>query len=356
MSHVGVVFGGRSVEHQVSVASARTVARGLREAGHQVTPLGIAQDGCWLDRAAAAALLAGEEKAIPPLGVAVAPTLVALLTSGVEVVFPIVHGSWGEDGTLQGLCEMLDLPYVGPGVTASAVAIDKLFTKHLLAAAGVPVLPCEAVTRADFERDPRAFLARLERLPLPLFVKPRSGGSSVGVKRLDHRECAETTVRFALQFDDAVLVERGIAGRELECAVLGYERIEASAVGEVVPGNQFYDYADKYLQDTARLLAPADLPPATAERIRTLAVNAFAALGGVGMARVDFLLEGDGSLFVNELNTLPGFTAISMYPRLWELAGVPLPQLTDRLVAIAIARHRDRRRLDDAIKSWLEEL
>src|SRR5579864_7296807 len=341
MSHVGVVFGGRSVEHQVSIASARTVARGLREAGHRVTPLGIAQDGCWLERAAAAALLAGEEKAIPPLGVAVAPTLAALLTSGVEVVFPIVHGSWGEDGTLQGLCEMLDLPYVGPGVTASAVAIDKLFTKRLLAAAGVPVLPCEAVTRAGFERDPRAFLERLERLPLPLFVKPRSGGSSVGVKRLDHRECAETTVRFALQFDDAVLVERGIAGRELECAV---------------PGNEFYDYADKYLQDTARLLAPADLPPSTAERIRALAVDAFAALGGAGMARVDFLLEADGSLFVNELNTLPGFTAISMYPRLWDLAGVPLPQLTDRLVAIAIARHRDRRRLDEAIKSWLEEL
>src|ERR1700724_3809369 len=356
MSHVGVVFGGRSVEHQVSVASARTVARGLREAGHQVTPLGIAQDGCWLDRAAAAALLAGEEKAIPPLGVAVAPTLVALLTSGVEVVFPIVHGSWGEDGTLQGLCEMLDLPYVGPGVTASAVAIDKLFTKHLLAAAGVPVLPCEAVTRADFERDPRAFLERFEPLPLPLFVNPRSGGSSVGVKRLDHRECAETSVRFALQFDDAVLVERGIAGRELECAVFGYERIEASGVGGGGPGNRFSAYPDQSLQATAPLPAPPHLPPATAERIRTLAVNAFAALGGVGMARVDFLLEGDGSLFVNELNTLPGFTAISMYPRLWELAGVPLPQLTDRLVAIAIARHRVRRRLDDAIKSWLEEL
>jgi D-alanine-D-alanine ligase len=356
MSHVGVVFGGRSVEHQVSVASARTVARGLREAGHQVTPLGIAQDGCWLDRAAAAAMLAGEERAIPPLGVAVAPTLAALLTSGVEVVFPIVHGSWGEDGTLQGLCEMLDLPYVGPGVTASAVAIDKLFTKQLLAAAGVPVLPCETVTRAEFERRPRAFLERLERLPLPLFVKPRSGGSSIGVKRLDQRACAETSVRFALQFDDAVLVERGIAGRELECAVLGYEQIEASAVGEIVPGNEFYDYADKYLQDTARLLAPADLPPATAERIRALAVAAFAALGGAGMARVDFLLEADGSLFVNELNTLPGFTAISMYPRLWELAGVPLPQLTDRLVGIALARHRDRRRLDEAIKSWLAEL
>jgi D-alanine-D-alanine ligase len=356
MTHVGVVFGGRSVEHQVSIASARTVARGLREAGHQVTPLGIAQDGCWIDRAAAAAVLASDQRAIPPLGVPVAPTLAALLTSGVEVVFPIVHGSWGEDGTLQGLCEMLDLPYVGPGVTASAVAIDKLFTKQLLAAAGVPVLPCEAITRAEFESDPRAFLERLERLPLPLFVKPRNGGSSVGVKRLDHRACAETSVRFALRFDDAVLVERGITGRELECAVLGYEQIEASAVGEIVPGNQFYDYADKYLQDTARLIAPAGLPQATADRIRALAIAAFKALGGAGLARVDFLLEGDDSLFVNELNTLPGFTAISMYPRLWDLAGVPLPQLTDRLVTMALARHQDRRRLDEAIKSWLGEL
>jgi len=305
---------------------------------------------------AAAAVLASDQRAIPPLGVPVAPTLAALLTAGVEVVFPIVHGSWGEDGTLQGLCEMLDLPYVGPGVTASAVAIDKLFTKQLLAAAGVPVLPCETITRAEFESDPRAFLERLERLPLPLFVKPRSGGSSVGVKRLDHRACAETSVRFALRFDDAVLVERGITGRELECAVLGYEEIEASAVGEIVPGNQFYDYADKYLQDTARLIAPADLPQATADRIRALAIAAFKALGGAGLARVDFLLEGEDSLFVNEINTLPGFTAISMYPRLWDLAGVPLPQLTDRLVKIALARHRDRRRLDEAIKSWLEEL
>jgi D-alanine-D-alanine ligase len=354
--HVGVVFGGRSVEHQVSVVSARTVARGLREAGHQVTPLGIAQDGCWIDRAAAAVVLAGDQRAIPPVGGPVAPTLAALLTSGVEVIFPIVHGSWGEDGTLQGLCEMLDLPYVGPGVTTSAVAMDKLYTKRLLAAAGVPVLPCATVTRAELESDPRAVLDRLASLPLPLFVKPCRGGSSVGVKRVDNRACAETSLRFALRFDDAVLVERGIAGRELECAVLGYEQLEASAVGEIVPGNKFYDYADKYLQDTARLLAPADLPQATADRLRALAVDAFAALGGAGLARVDFLLEGDDGLFVNEINTLPGFTAISMYPHLWEISGVPLPQLADRLVQIALARHRDRRRLDDAIKSWLAEL
>jgi D-alanine-D-alanine ligase len=356
MANVGVVFGGRSVEHQVSIASARTVARGLRLAGHRVTPLAIAEDGCWLDRAAAAAVLDGDARAIPAAGVAVAPTLAALLTSEVEVVFPIVHGSGGEDGGLQGLCETLDLPYVGPGVTASAVAMDKLFTKRLLAAAGFPVLPCEATTRDELERRPRAFLERLERLPLPLFVKPRRGGSSVGVKRLDSHACAESAVRFALRFDDAVLVERGSGGRELECAVLGYERIEASAVGEIVPGREFYDYADKYLEDKARLLAPADLPPEIAERVRALAAGAFAALGGVGLARVDFFFEGDADLYVNEINTLPGFTAISMYPLLWGLSGISLPELAGRLVEIALARHRDRRRLDEAIKSWLEEL
>jgi D-alanine-D-alanine ligase len=368
MANVGVVFGGRSVEHQVSVNSARTVARGLRAAGHEVTPLAIAQDGRWLPADRSAAVLAGSDGAVPPAGSGaggagaaagmglVAPSLAALLGSGVEVVFPIVHGSWGEDGTLQGLCEMIDLPYVGPGVAASAVAADKVFTKRLAAAAGVPVLPCEVIGRAEMESAPHACLARLERLPLPLFVKPRNGGSSVGVKRIADRAGAEEAVRFGLRFDDAVLVERGVSGRELECAVLGYQQIEASVVGEIVPGNEFYDYADKYLQDTAQLLAPADLPPAVADRLRGLAVDAFAAIGGAGMARIDFFLENGSDLYLNEINTLPGFTAISMYPRLWELSGVPLPRLVDRLVDTAQARHRDRRRLDDGIKTWLAEL
>ncbi len=353
---VGVVFGGRSVEHQVSIASARTVARGLREAGHQVTPLGISQDGCWIDCAAAAAVLDGDARAIPPLGVPVAPTLAVLLDAGVDVVFPIVHGSWGEDGSLQGLCEMLDLPYVGPGVAASAAAMDKALTKQLVAAAGVPVLPCQTIGRAAWQAAPQEALRRLEQLPLPLFVKPRNGGSSVGIRRVDERDGLEDAVRFALRFDDAVLVERAAAGRELECAVLGYEQIQASAVGEIVAGNAFYDYADKYLQDTARLVAPADLPAAVADRLRRLAADAFVAIGGAGLARVDFFLEGEADLYLNEINTLPGFTAISMYPRLWALSGLPLPQLVDRLVAIAVARHRDRRRMDSAIKTWLGEL
>jgi D-alanine-D-alanine ligase len=356
MAHVGVVFGGRSTEHQVSIRSARTVVEGLRQAGHAVTPLGIATDGCWIDAEASAAVIDGATKEIPPLEVPVAPTVRHLLASGVEVVFPIVHGTWGEDGTFQGLCEMLDLPYVGCGVTASALAMDKILAKRQLAAAGVPVVDFEATSRRDFEADPAAFLARCERLPRPLFVKPSNGGSSVGVRKVADLADLAAAIRFALRFDDAVLVERGIQGRELECAVLGYREIQASVVGEIVPGNEFYDYADKYLQDTAGLIAPAQLDERVSDRLRAIAVEAFAAIGGAGLARVDFLMEGEDGLFVNELNTLPGFTSISMYPLLWSLTGLPLPKLVDRLVAIALECHRDRLRLDEGIKEFLAEL
>jgi D-alanine-D-alanine ligase len=357
MAQVGLLFGGRSVEHRVSLNSARTVARGLTEAGHRVIPVGIAQDGCFLDRTTSAQVLADPDiAAIPPLRVPVAPTLDHLTHAGATVLFPVVHGTWGEDGTLQGLCEMIDLPYVGPGVTASALAMDKVLCKRQLAAAGVPVVDYEAVARRDFEDDPRGVAERMQRLGFPLFVKPSVGGSSVGVRKVPDRSCVETALRFALQFDDVVLVERGVAGRELECAVLGYGELKASAVGEIVPGNDFYDYADKYLQDTAGLIAPAAIPEAVEERLRDLAVRAFAAIGGAGMARVDFFLEGEDRLSVNEINTLPGFTSISMYPRLWGLSGVPLPELVDRLVEIAIERHRDRHRLDAGIKAFLADL
>lgn len=353
MAHVGVVFGGRSVEHQVSIRSARTVLQGLRDAGHAVTPLGIAEDGCWIDAGASAVILSGQAKEIPPLDLPVAPTLRHLLASGIEVAFPIVHGTWGEDGTMQGLFEMLDVAYVGPGVTASALAMDKLLSKRQFQAAGVPVADFEAVSRTDFERDPQGCVKRCERLPLPLFAKPSVGGSSVGVKKVDSRQCIETSISFALQFDETVLVERGVEGRELECSVLGYRELEASVVGEVVPSRDFYDYADKYLLDSAGLIAPADIPEHVSDRLRELAIRAFAAIGGAGLARVDFLLEGTDGLFVNEINTLPGFTSISMYPRLWGLSGVPLPKLVDRLVQIALERHRDRRRLDEGIKAFL---
>jgi D-alanine-D-alanine ligase len=355
---VGLLFGGRSVEHQVSIVSARTVARGLTEAGHEAVPLAIAQDGGFLGAEESRAVLESTAHEIPPLGTPVAPTLVHLATSGVEAIFPIVHGTWGEDGTLQGLCEMLDLPYVGPGVASSALAMDKLLAKRQLAAAGVPVVDFEAVSRRAFERSPADFLGRCGRLPLPLFVKPSIGGSSVGVRKVKRLEDLEEAVRFALRFDETVLVERGVTGRELECAVLGYGELSASVVGEIVPGGEFYDYADKYLDDKAGLVAPAEIPAAVSDRLRTLAIEAFRAVGGEGLARVDFLLEGDGpdGLSVNELNTLPGFTSISMYPRLWGLTGLPLPRLVDRLVAIAVERHRDRHRLDSGIKEFLAGL
>jgi D-alanine-D-alanine ligase len=220
------------------------------------------------------------------------------------------------------------------------------------------VVDFEAASRRDFEAAPAAFLARCERLPLPLFVKPSNGGSSVGVRKVSDRADLEKAIRFALRFDEVVLVERGVQGRELECAVLGYREVQASVVGEIVPGNEFYDYADKYLQDTAGLIAPAELPERVSDRLRAIAVEAFTAIGGAGFARVDFLLEGDGEegLFVNELNTLPGFTNISMYPLLWSLTGYPLPKLVDRLVQIALERHRDRLRLDEGIKEFLAEL
>jgi D-alanine-D-alanine ligase len=351
---IGVVFGGRSVEHKVSLNSARTVARGLAAAGYEVVPLGIAEDGCWVPRPVAEEAMAGRLDRLAPRGEKPLATLRVLIDSGVDGIFPIVHGTWGEDGTLQGLCEMADLPYVGPGVLASAVAFDKAACKRELQAVGVPVVDWELVDHGDLEDEDR-LLNRLSRLPLPSFVKPSAGGSSVGVTKVKRREELLPALRHALAFDDLALVEKGIAGRELECAVLGYRKIEASGVGEIVPGKEFYDYADKYLEDGAQLILSAELPDETREAIRETASRAFAAIGGSGLARVDFLMD-DSGIYLNEINTLPGFTAISMYPKLWEAAGIPLPALIDRLVEVAFDRHRDRRGLDDSIKSWIRSL
>ncbi len=356
MARVALIFGGRSVEHKVSVTSARTVAAGLEAAGHEVVPFGIALDGCWLEPVLAAKALSGEVDVLGAVGEPIAPTLATFATAGVEVAFPIVHGTWGEDGTLQGLFEILALPYVGAGVTASAVAMDKILCKRVLESAGVPVVESIAVRRQELEAHAAETLERIGEVVPPVFVKPSVGGSSVGIRRVAASDQLEDAVRFALRFDDAVLVEREIDGRELECSVLGYPALEASAVGEIVPGADFYDYADKYLDDNAGLLIPAELDAETEARIRKISVEAFAALGGFGMARVDFLLETGGALYVNEINTLPGFTSISMYPKLWEASGVSLAELVDRLVTAAVVRQEDRKRLDDGIKAWVADL
>ncbi|MCZ6507778.1 MAG: D-alanine--D-alanine ligase, partial [Acidobacteria bacterium] len=333
---VGVVFGGRSVEHRVSVRSARTVVGALEQAGYRVHPLGIALDGCWVDRETSERAIAGAIDTVPAVGDPIPPSLCHLLDSSVDLTFPLVHGTWGEDGTMQGLFEMLDLPYVGAGVAASAIAMDKVQCKRVLEAVDVRTVESAVVSRGEWQAAPKACLTRVEAVGAPpLFVKPAVGGSSVGVRRVAAIAELAAAIEFAFRFDEGVLIERGVTGRELECAVLGYEELEASAVGEIVPGNEFYDYADKYLQEGARLELPAALDEVLADRIRSTAVRAFAAIGGVGLARVDFLLEDRGELYVNEINTLPGFTSISMYPKLWELSGVPLPKLVTRLVEIA---------------------
>lgn len=348
---VGVVFGGRSAEHRVSVVSARTVVRALEDAGHETVPLLIAQDGSWRPAEEAASALRGEIDASTGGG-PVGSSLHHLLDSSIEVAFPLVHGTWGEDGTLQGLFEMLDLPYVGAGVSASAVAMDKHLAKSVLCQAGVPVVAWVAL---DSPEDLDASIALPDAEP-PFFVKPSVGGSSVGVERVGSRADLPTALERAFAFDDRVLIEQGICGRELECSVLGYRRLEASRVGEIIPGHDFYDYYDKYVEDSAGLVVPAELDPKLEETVRRTAVEAFSAIGGHGMARVDFLVENGDRVYVNEINTLPGFTSISMYPKLWEATGVPIESLVDRLVDIALERHRDRHRLDAGIRAWLESL
>ena len=357
MARVGLVFGGRSVEHRVSVVSARTVAGALAEAGHEVEPFGIDRDGRWVDATLASGALAGERDALEAAGQNRVAGLTRLLDSSVEVVFPLVHGTWGEDGTLQGFLEIVDLPYVGAGVTASAIAMDKRLAKALMRRAGLPVVDWREVTAAAFESDREASVASAAELAFPLFVKPSVGGSSVGIRKVPDASRLASSIEFALRFDGVALVERGVVGaRELECSLVGYPRLEASVLGEVIPGREFYDYADKYLEDGAQLLAPADLEPETDGLLRGLAIEAFAAIGGTSMARVDFLLHPEEGPFINEINTLPGFTSISMYPRLWGLSGFPLPDLVDRLVRDAFARHRDRARLNDGIRDWLAAL
>ncbi len=352
---VGLIFGGRSVEHAVSLNSARTVRQGLVDAGYGVVCLAIGTDGSWWSTVDSARALDDGIASLGPSGRSILESLHHLLRSGVDSLFPLVHGTWGEDGTLQGLCEMLDLPYAGADVATSAVAMDKDRCKRLLSAVNVPVVADHVVHRAEFEADPAAALAGADQLLAPWFVKPSVGGSSVGVSRVETTERLEAAVSEAFRFDDKILIEEGVNGaREIECAVLDGE--VAEVLGEIVPGREFYDYEDKYLADTAQLIAPARLSEERASEIRELAHRAFAAAGGEGMARVDFLLAADGRLFLNELNTVPGFTAISMFPRLWQLSGRSLAEVVGRLVEGGISRHRRRRALDRGIKSWIAAL
>jgi D-alanine-D-alanine ligase len=340
-TRVVVLFGGRSVEREVSRISARTICGALDPAKYDVMPLAVGADGRFLPADDSARLLAAG--AIPAKFSAPAPAAESsavvpaqILPGRVDVVFPIIHGTTGEDGVLQGFLETLGIPYVGAGVTASAVGMDKAVFKALLRDAGIPTPRAVVLRRAD-----EAPLAA--DLPLPVFVKPACGGSSVGVTKVKRAEDLPAAIALALRYDERVLVEEGIDARELECAVLGNDEPEASIPGEIVPGHEFYDYDDKYRDDKAKLLIPAPVSEAVAAEARRLAVATFRLCNAAGMARVDFFLErGTDRVLVNEINTLPGFTAISMYPKLWEASGLPLPELLDALVRLALER-RDRR-------------
>lgn len=347
---VALVFGGRSGEHEVSLVSARSVA-GALEGRYEVLPMAIDRAGRWADPATAAEVLeaVGRRPDEAPAFEGVSRLDPRLLTGEVDVVLPVLHGPFGEDGTIQGLCEVLDLPYVGCDVEATAVTMNKLTTKRLLVAAGLPTPRFLAVTAAEWVGSREATLSCCLALPLPLFVKPARLGSSVGITKVKQAAELPAALEMALGYDELAIVEEGIDAREIEVAVLGGRPPLASVPGEVVPGHEFYDYADKYLDDACRLLAPAPLEPAVARAAQDLALRACDVTRCDAMARVDFLLDRrSGRLLVNELNTIPGFTSISMYPRLLGLAGVTYPELADRLIALALDRHARRGRYASA--------
>ena len=350
---VGILFGGASVEHEVSLISARGVASAIDTSRFEPVALGITGDGRWLTPEDSARILAGNAKRVEAEPTAArlvvdpgAGGLIGLSPGAettrlpVDVIFSVVHGWGGEDGRIQGLLDLAGIPYVGAGVLGSAVGMDKQIAKALFQEKRLPVGPWSSIHRSDWQRDPTNEQARLiEALGLPLFVKPANGGSSVGISKVKTAGELPAALSLAFAHDPKVVVEAGLSVREIECAVLGNETPAASVAGEIVPSGEFYDYAAKYEDGASRLTIPAELPPAVSEEIRALAIEAFRALELSGMDRVDFFVEKETNrVFLNEVNTLPGFTPISMYPKLWEATGLSYRELLTRLIELA----RDR--------------
>jgi len=371
---VGVIYGGRSGEHEVSLASAAAVFKNLDPDRYDAVAIRIEKDGRWAlperpptlisaaDVIHAAKLPAEATREAHMTAHPGGDTLMTIerpqsgslstspVVSGMslDVVFPVLHGPYGEDGTIQGLLELANVPYVGAGVLASAVGMDKAAMKLVFAAKGLPICDYEVVMKRDWQRDERRVLQHVvDRLGFPLFVKPANLGSSVGISKAKHASELRTAIALAAEFDRKVVVEAAVPqAREIEVAVLGNDEPEASVPGEIIPSREFYDYEAKYLDGASRDVIPAELPAALADEIRAMAVRAFTAIDGAGMARVDFLLAGDsGVLYLNEVNTIPGFTTISMYSKMWAASGLSYPALLDRLIALAIERHQEKQLL-----------
>ncbi len=356
---LALLYGGRSGEHDVSIASATSVMQAIDRGKHDVLPVYLTPEGRWFPGIEPARLAAGAHPAATSVALFSSdpqqPGLLPLSKAevqpqqaqAVDVVFPLLHGTYGEDGTVQGLLELANVPYVGSGVLGSAAGMDKDVMKTLFAAAGLPVVPHLLVRRHEWERQPAVVRDRtLQRLRLPVFVKPANLGSSVGISKVNDAAGLSDALGLACRYDRRVLVEQGLDCREFECSVLGNDEPQASVIGEIIPSREFYDYRAKYSDDeSSELRIPADIAAGLAEDLRAMAVTAFQAVDAAGLARVDFFFEtSTGKPYVNEINTLPGFTTISMYPKLWEAGGVSYAQLIDNLVSLAIERHRDRQR------------
>lgn len=354
---VAVLFGGQSGEHDVSLRSAETVMRGLDPERYEVIPVGVTRDGRWITGGDPFAALTANSPLFAltdgsaPVGEpdpASTPesSVPALLAGGVDVVFPVLHGPMGEDGTVQGLLELTGVPYVGAGVLGSSLAMDKAMAKTVLAQEGLPQAPWRLVSRKEWERDPEGVVAWVgEIIGYPCFVKPANMGSSVGVGKAHDPSELPAAMKQACRYDRRIVIEKGIDARELEISVLGNDEPIASIVGEIVPANEFYDYEAKYISDDSELIVPAAIDASTMAEIQELAIAAFHALDLAGMARIDFLMDRNtDQIFINEVNTIPGFTAISMYPLLWQASGVSLDELVDRLLGLALERSLERRR------------
>ncbi|MBI4165486.1 MAG: D-alanine--D-alanine ligase [Acidobacteria bacterium] len=352
---LGILFGGRSGEHEVSLTSATSLIKALDPEEYEVVPIGISREGKWFVGSAAGELLpAVLERGLPvtpsvdPHGPQLIPLNSKLdeSTGPIDVIFPVLHGTFGEDGTVQGLLELAGIPYVGAGVLGSAAGMDKDTMKRLFRDAGLPVVPWVQVLRSEWEQGSERVVRRIRKeIDFPLFVKPANLGSSVGISKVRALREFGPAMDLAASFDRKIVVELAVDAREIECAVLGNDKPEASVAGEVVPVNEFYDYEAKYVKEGSELIIPARLTTRQSKQVRAFAIRAFRAVECAGMGRVDFLLDRrTGKVWVNEINTIPGFTPISMYPKLWEASGVAYPRLVDRLVELALERHRDRTR------------
>ncbi len=359
---VGVIFGGRSGEHEVSLISASSIMKALNPDKYDVVPVGITKKGSWLVGVKPDAMLEDKSEknqtCIPFSGQGKAslncdPTNKGLILVDkpanqnrvdLDILFPVIHGTYGEDGTLQGLLEQADMPYVGCGVLASAAGMDKTIAKKLFRDAGIAVAPFKEVLRSDWRQNPDSIMNAIEKeFDYPCFIKPVNSGSSVGISKARDRQSLKEAIDLAARFDRKILVESFVNGREIEVSVLGNDQPMASLPGEIVPCNEFYDYSAKYVDDRSELKIPADLSEEVCEEIRNLAIKAYRALDCAGMARVDFFLErGTNRVIINEINTIPGFTKISMYPKLWEATGISYSELCDRLIDLAIERYRDK--------------